>query len=663
MESLNENKDNTNILIEKVNQDHHIIYLSEHYKSNTQQQPIIISSKKIEFYILSSLSINFLKSTFLTIESCDLLIFHIKFREVTDLLNLNEITLLLTRINKINEVKHIELYINSTFCQNLEGNYIIPSNMNIFHISLHDDVKYFFSFGKSLPLLLNSNLFKLTLKDFKFNTNSQLRMFLETILTTQCSELFLENIGIEILTKSNNFALTNYIEVVKDGIFFVFDDKRQKTGIRKLSVKNASIIDVKSITSIIQNKNREFELKNIDRNSFLIFINKIESLKEENDELSISVDNDIDTYPDDTDDIDQMNIDDNFDLSFLNTERTYKVLKLKHFDNIITCQQLKEIKVKEIHFISDSINFINYVYSKLDKNYLNKIVLDRIESEEECLCINDVNSITLKDCFCNLSNNNNLKVNNCKLRYNRNSSMFQKKQETKVDGIIKSILSDSNNTFNEFTVEGESIKTLIANASSQIKVSNLIIQNVQGTKENISTITQLFTNVQSVTFNNFFFNRKEEIDISEKLKLIEHFKNCKIQIDYLTFINLLFHENPLCTSIEEFYLLSKELVPEQKKKDELNKQLEIIYSKAHNNLINLLNLNKMISITYSNRKEYINIIYGILSFTKEPPIINYISSKAENSTFGLSNYFISQESLNEFNSQFQTHFMLEQKKC
>ena len=124
MESLNENKDNTNILIEKVNQDHHIIYLSEHYKSNTQQQPIIISSKKIEFYILSSLSINFLKSTFLTIESCDLLIFHIKFREVTDLLNLNEITLLLTRINKINEVKHIELYINSTFCQNLEGNYI-----------------------------------------------------------------------------------------------------------------------------------------------------------------------------------------------------------------------------------------------------------------------------------------------------------------------------------------------------------------------------------------------------------------------------------------------------------------------------------------------------------------------------------------------------------
>ena len=71
----------------------------------------------------------------------------------------------------------------------------------------------------------------------------------------------------------------------------------------------------------------------------------------------------------------------------------------------------------------------------------------------------------------------------------------------------------------------------------------------------------------------------------------------------------------------------------------------------------------MISITYSNRKEYINIIYGILSFTKDPPIINYISSKAENSTFGLSNYFISQESLNEFNSQFQTHFMLEQKKC
>ena len=327
MESLNENKDNTNILIEKVNQDHHIIYLSEHYKSNTQQQPIIISSKKIEFYILSSLSINFLKSTFLTIESCDLLIFHIKFREVTDLLNLNEITLLLTRINKINEVKHIELYINSTFCQNLEGNYIIPSNMNIFHISLHDDVKYFFSFGKSLPLLLNSNLFKLTLKDFKFNTNSQLRMFLETILTTQCSELFLENIGIEILTKSNNFALTNYIEVVEDRIFFVFDDKRQKAGIRKLSVKNASIIDFKSITSIIQNKKREFELKNIDRNSFLIFINKIESLKEENDELSISVDNDIDTYPDDTDYIDQMNIDDNFDLSFLNTERTYNVLK------------------------------------------------------------------------------------------------------------------------------------------------------------------------------------------------------------------------------------------------------------------------------------------------------------------------------------------------
>ena len=93
--------------------------------------------------------------------------------------------------------------------------------------------------------------------------------------------------------------------------------------------------------------------------------------------------------------------------------------------------------------------------------------------------------------------------------------MFQKKQDTKVDGIIKSILSNSNNTFNEFTVEGESIKTLIANASSQIKVSNLIIQNVQGTKENISTITQLFTNVQSVTFNNFFFNRKEEIDISE----------------------------------------------------------------------------------------------------------------------------------------------------
>ena len=657
METINDNKKYENTLIEKVNQDHHIIYLSEQSKCMAQQEQMIISSKKIEFYILSSLAFNFFKNTFLTIESCDVLIFHIKFREVTDLLNLNEIALLLTRINKINEVKQIELYINSTFNQNLENTIIIPSTINIFHISLHDDVKYFFSFGKSLPLLLNSNLLKLTLKDFKFNTNSQLSMFLETLLNTHCSELFLENIGIEILTKWNDFALTNYIEVMEDGIYFVFDDKKQKTGINKLSVKNASIIDVRAINSIIQNRNKSFELSNINRNSFLIFSNKIDSLKEENELLSISVDNDIDTHPYD---INEMNIDDNFDLSFLNTDRTYNVLKLKHFDDTITCQQLNEIKVKEIHFISDSIDFINFVYSKLDKNILNKIVFNRIYSEEGCLCINDVDSITLKDSFCYCANNNNLKVNNVKLRYNRNFSIFQETHNNNVN-IIQSILA--NNTFNEFTVEGESIINLLSNYTSQIKARNLIVQNIQGTKENISTITKLFTDVQSVTLNNFYFNRKEAIEISQKLSLVVHFINCPITIDYHTFINLLFHENPLCTSIEEFYLLSKELIPEPKRKDELHNQLQKIYSNAHTNLLKLFSLNKLISITYSNRKEYINIIYGILSFTKEFDIIKYISSKAENSTFGLSNYFISQESLNEFNSQFEAHFKLEKKKC
>lgn len=648
---INDNKEYTQVQSEVINSEHVIIYISEKYISNTAQQ-IQIPYKIIEFYILSSESFNFFRSTFVTIENCDTLIFHIKFRELTDILKLNEITSLFSLIHKINEVKHIELYINSTIEQNTFIDRIIPENISIYNLSLHDDVKYFFSFGKALPMLLNSNLCKLTLKDFKFNRNSQIGMFFNSILNTHCSELYLENIGVEILTKSNDFELTHYIEINEDGIFFVFDNTTVKTEIKIISVINCTLINIKSIEKIIQNKEKSFEIRNINRNSFIIYPMKIESFKEENKGMSISIDNDIENEC--SSETDKMNIDETFDLTFLNTDRVYKLLKLKNFDDIKACYNLNQIKVKEIHFINDSIDFINLIYSKLDKNVLNHIVLNRITYSNKCLNINSINSLTLKDSYCNCITNTEIKVNNLHLRFNK----FH--LSSKPNEIIKNILL--NNTLQTLIIESESIN-VIKNSSTNIpiKVSNLIIQNIQGSQSNFSLITEFFKDVQNVSLNNIYYNKKEEIDISIKLSLIQHFFNSIISIDYNTFINLLFHENPICKSAEEFYLLSKELIPEEKKKGEQTKLLDIIYTKAHNNLLKLLSLNKGIIITYSNRKEYLNIIYDIIAFTKELPVVEYLSSITNNSLYGFSNYFISPEILNEFSTTYGNHFKLEKK--
>ena len=655
---INPNIEYTEIVSEVIYRGHVIIYIPEKYVKISLPQQLALSYDKIEFYILSSESFTFFQNTFLTIDNCDTLIFHFKFREVTDFLKLSDITSLLSSIQRLSEVKNIELYINSSIYQNqLTPNIIIPNNMSISHISLHDDVKYFFSFGKTLPLILNCNLCKLTLKDFKFNRNCQLSMFFNAILNTHCSDLYLENIGVEILTKSNDFELTHYIKVDENGIFFIMDDTIIKTEINKISVINSSLIDVRGIDKIIQKKEKTYELKNVNRNSFIIYSFKIDSFKEENEEMSISIDFDIeeDHYNNDQMDIEETS--EQYNLSFLNTDKVYKLIKLKNFDDVKACINLEELKVKEIHFINDSIEFINSIYERLDKNILNHIVLNRIPQSNECLNINSINCLTIKDSFCNCEINSSIKVNKLHLRYNQLNC-----STTQSDSIVQKILFNLNNTIQELIIENEVINFLKNYEKSQIKVSNLIIRNIQNTKANLSLIAEVFKDVKNVTLDNIYYNKKEEIDISLKLFLFQHFSNSQITIDYKTFVNILFHENPICTSAEEFYFLSKELIPEQKK-DEQNKQnkfLEDIYKKAHNNLLKLLSLNKGIIITYSNRKEYLNVIYDIIAFTKESHIIDILELIASDSNYGFSNYYIHPKILKQFEQQFR-QFRLEKK--
>jgi hypothetical protein len=127
--------------------------------------------------------------------------------------------------------------------------------------------------GKLDALFGKINTNKLTLKNFKINSKLQLEKFLYFILGTNCKELILEDIFIELLIKKDENdetfnILDEYIGFENGKFYIKFGKEKEETQLTKLKLIDCPLFAITDDTFKDINKYKDIEI-DIDENSLL----------------------------------------------------------------------------------------------------------------------------------------------------------------------------------------------------------------------------------------------------------------------------------------------------------------------------------------------------------------------------------------------------------
>ena len=205
-----------------------------------------------------------------------------KFNEITLIfdyeslsleLDTQELQTIISNIySNISKKKKLNLFIQNT-CINPEKNLTQLNNTKNKTIKLNkleiSDELYSFS-GKLHYLFENVQVNELTLKQFKFNSKSQLENFTKFIIRTNCKKLTLDDIFIELLIKEDKDddeynALDIYFTYMENSIIL----NNTYTNIESLTLKDCSLFDITKNIFKKRDPNEDIIKIHIDENSLL----------------------------------------------------------------------------------------------------------------------------------------------------------------------------------------------------------------------------------------------------------------------------------------------------------------------------------------------------------------------------------------------------------
>ena len=346
-----------------------------------------------------------------------------------------------------------------------------------------------------------SNIFKnirtekLVLKKIKINSKEQLKNFFDFIKMTECEELILDDIYIELLIKQNeedeeSDNLNQYFSLGNETILIINEKgEKEETNIEKLKLIDCPLFvfpdkdnNNEILNSILNNKNISID---IDENSLL---NPDIITKLRIKEGLIDICYDLDSY--------KINIDENKDY-------------IEYIEYIINKIIKNNNKYRKIKFKNFDINKIEYIIGDNNNNIdENKLILNDKEKIKKNNYEKFINDIKNKIKNIKLNNINDIIFNNCTndfielilLMINNNLNLFKIKKCTKNYFNINSISSfnihhlflfdtpiefgqlgeENKNKISEEELKKQKLTLKIASLEHHCKENNLNFYNVMG---------------------------------------------------------------------------------------------------------------------------------------------------------------------------------------
>ena len=662
------------------------LMISENFQSSSNiKHNLLITSPNIKFIFTSNQSLKFFDYFQVVLQATKNLFLSFTFSEITEQkqlysieqFELNKIEQILDKLGIYNNNSPIVLYINCNCTINPHGNNQLNlMNSKIQVLSIQDDVKYFFSFSEylnpSASQNIKVNVSVLDFKEFKFNKNEKIKNFFYFIYVSNATELSLTNISIEIILKIDEYELKNYIEILKDGkVYFNSENNYIETKIKRLKVVNCPLINITNFEGLF---NPNLEYLYIDRNSFLDYSLKIEKIVKENDQLSLTFDDDIDEERDSN----LMEVDEE-DIygehqkikKFFETYDTviYNKVKFKNFTKQlfdVSSTQEMLLKIRKLYFANCSVDFINSLIQKIDLTFLEELSLKelKIEGKDTGLMENLSNlqkpiNFYFNNVFFECTKNFVIPVNSLILNYDLDLTDYLKKENFFLFPLL--IHDNKDLTFENKSVDILNILNQLQitnNNNNQINIEILKFKNCFLSKEVIKIIFN-YTGIKEMYFINSSFENKSGIFPTSS--------TFQIVFDYNSFQNYFFdipHEKQTIETIlfRTFDKMIKEI--KERPKDAKPKETFIEFKQVQEAFRQFYNLNKNIIILYNSRKQYVNIVLSICYFSRDMKDESFFKVNVlgnEKETCGISPIFISEEQL-KFFQNFSKFFTLIEHK-
>lgn len=656
------------------------ILISENFKSlNDTKRKLVIASPSLRITLTSNKSIEFFDYFQFEFQINTIKLFlSFSFSEITELFQLQKIEEIFTKLGIYNNNNsQIIIYLNFNCTINSHGaNDLNLQNNKVQVLSINDDVKYFFSFSEFLNTFFIRNtqlkISVLNFKDFKFNRNEKIKIFFNFIHSSNAIELSLTNIAVEILLKTDNHELKHFIDIGKDGkVYFNIEDYLE-TKIERLKVINCPLMNLQTFEGIINNN---LKYLYIDRNSFAVFRLKIEKIIKENNELSLTFDDDIE---DEDDDSTKMEIDDPHlqikHFFYTSQQIFFNKIKFKNFTPKFFDESSTQnifLKIRKLFFVNCSADFINSFIDKIDLTIIEDISLKEINIEEVEVAVGFMKKLSnlqkkinfyLGNVFFECSQDFFVPVNSLVLNYDMDLIQYLNKKSF---SLFSFLVRANNNFIQNITFENKAVQLLlqsqIINNNNSINIEKLIFKNCYLNTKTIKTLSGIFNfaGIKEMTFFNCSFENKTDI--------FTIFSSIPIIFDYNSFQTYFFnipHEKQTIETI--LFRTFDEKIKEYKErpKDAKPKETFIEFKQVQDAFKEFYNLNKKMIILYNSRKQYINIVLSICYFsrdTKDESFFNANVLGEKEQKCGLSPIFISEEQTKSFQN-FSNFFTLIEHK-
>ena len=341
---------------------------------------------------------------------------------------------------------------------------------------------------------------KMVLKKIKINSKEQLKNFFDFIKMTECEELILDDIFIELLIKKNekdeeSDNLNQYFSLGNEKILIINENgKKEETNIEKLKLIDCPLFffpdndNNKSLNNILNNKNISID---IDENSLLNpgMITKIK-IKEG----LIDICYDLDSY--------KINIDENKDyIEYIE----YIINKIKNNNNKYRKIKFKNFDINKLEYIiednNNNINENKIILNKKEKEkkYNYEIFINNIKNKINNIKLNNIKDIIFDNCtndfieliLLMINNNNNinlLKFKKCnKNNFNINSiSLFNIHHLFLFDTPIEfgELKEENKNKISEEELKKQKLTLKIVSLEHYCRENNLKFYNVMGSIRN-----------------------------------------------------------------------------------------------------------------------------------------------------------------------------------
>ena len=670
-------------IINLENPDEVSLMISENFESSSRiKQNLLITSPTIKFIFTSNQSLQFFEYFQIVLQATKTLFLSFTFSEITEQnklnsiqqFELNKIEQILDKLGIYNNNSPIVLYLNCNCTIKPHGNNQLNlMNNKVQVLSIQDDVKYFFSFSE----YLNPSAFQnikvyasvLDFKEFKFNKNEKIKTFFNFIYASNATELSLTNISIEILLKIDEYELKNYIEILENGkVYFNSENNYIETKIKRLKVVNCPLMDITNFEGIF---NPNLEYLYIDRNSFLDYSLKIEKIVKDNNQLSLTFDDDIEEERDSN--LMEVDEEDKYGAqnikNFFETydKASYNKVKFKNFTKQlfdVSSTQEMLLQIRKLYFVNCSVDFINSLIQKIDLTFLEELSLKELKIEgiangfmKNLSNLKKKINLNLKNVFFECASNFFIPVNSLILNYDLDLIDYL----IKVNFFYLPLLIHDKNPLQCLTFENKSVDLLnhpqiINKNNNQINTEILKFKNCLLSKKVIETIKTNYAGIKEMYFINSSFENKSEIfTISSTFQIV---------FDYNSFQNYFFdipHEKQTIETI--LYRTFDKMIKEYKErpKDAKPKETFIEFEQVQKAFQEFYKLNKNLIILYNSRKQYVNIVLSICYFSTDKKDESFFKANVlgnGNEICGISPIFISKEQLQNFEKNFSKCFIL-----